>query len=120
MRLLVNASIRSKSLIVTLVSALVLIAVSGLAVFSLIEIRTASRLAGAAAELRSQALAATNDLSQAQADLYRAINLQLQSAESATVSATGRESAQAVDHAKRTLADLKTDGLGIDQGLVSG
>lgn len=69
MKVLNNASITRKSPLLTLVSGLFLLGITGLAISSLIEIRQTNDTVRAASELRAQARSAWVDLARGQAAL---------------------------------------------------
>ena len=119
LKLLNNASITMKSLISTLLSALVLIGMGGLATFSLLDVQRTMDAAGAAVTLRAQARSVAGDLARGQAALYRAINSKAQNVEAALVRAAKNDSMQAIDKARNTMASLQLAGLAIDVGLAT-
>ena len=119
MRTLNNASISVKSLISTLIGAIVLIGMATLAIASFLEFQRANGLQNNATDLMGQARDAWIDLSCGQAALYRAINLKAQNVEVKIVRAAKDDFTQASERAKHDLATLKLAGLSIDPGIVS-
>ncbi|HEY1933789.1 MAG TPA: methyl-accepting chemotaxis protein [Acetobacteraceae bacterium] len=119
MKLLHDASITAKSLISTLIGALVLIALAGLATFTLLQVQRTMEAANAAVGLRSGSRGVTGDLATGQAALYRAINLKSQNVEVALVRAAKIKSLEAIDHARVSVAALNIAGLEIDPQLLA-
>jgi methyl-accepting chemotaxis protein len=119
LRLLSNASITVKSLLSTLIGVLVVIAMAAIGISSLIEVRVAGEMQGAAVDLMSQARDGWIDLSRGQAALYRAINLKSQNVEVALVRAAKIDALAAIGRAKKALASLKIMNLSIDAQLVA-
>jgi methyl-accepting chemotaxis protein len=114
MKLFNNAPITVKSLLGTLLSALVLIGMATIATVSLREIQATNAAANAADTMRGHASAAWNDLSRGHAALYRAINLKSQNVEISLVRAAKNDFTQAIGRAKASLAALDMTGLPID------
>ena len=119
MRMLDNASITAKSLIATLIGAVVLAGMAAVAIVSLLEIQRTNTAAVAATTLRSNTRAAWTDLSRGHAALYRAINLKSQNVEVRIVRAAKDDFSQAINRAKTTLASIKIAGLPIDGQLAA-
>ena len=117
MRVLRNTSIRARSVGSTLIGSLVLAAVAALAIVTLLEVNAASEKVRSAISLRVQALVASNDLSLAQAALYRTINLQMQNAEIMTVRASKGQSAESVRQAREMLTQVPA-GLAINPTVL--
>jgi methyl-accepting chemotaxis protein len=114
-----DASITTKSLISALIGAVVLIAMAGLAIASIYQIREADQEQSAAVEVMSQARDGWIDLARGQTALYRAINLKSQNVEVALVRAAKNDALQAIGRAKKGLASLKLSDLPIDVSLVT-
>jgi len=114
-----NASITVKSVVSTLIGALVLAAMAWLSISSFVEVRSAHEEQRAAVDLMSQARDAWIDLARGQAALYRAINLKSSNVEVALIRAAKNDSSQAIDRAKQSLATLKLAGLPIDAQLAT-
>ena len=119
MKLANNTSITTKSLTSALIGAVVLIAMAGFTISSLLEIERADQEQSAAVEVMSQARDAWIDLARGQAALYRAINLKAQNVETALVRAAKNDALQAIDRAKKGLGSLKLTGLPIDAQLAT-
>jgi methyl-accepting chemotaxis protein len=119
LKLLNNASITQKSLIATLISALVVIGVAALAISSFAAFRAANDLQGKSAELMSQARDAWIDLARGQAAMYRAINLKAQNVEVALIRTAKNDATQAINRSKQTLASLRLAGLPLDAQVAS-
>ncbi len=113
-----NASITVKSLISTLVGALIMAAVAGLAVFSLLDVQWSTDEAAVAVTLRAQTRSITGDLARGHAALYRAINLKSQNVAVPLVHAARLAFEQANEKAAETVAVLKLDGLALDVRLL--
>jgi hypothetical protein len=118
MRMLNNASITAKSLISTLVGALVLIGMAMLAITSSLEFQRQNDVQNEAGAVMNQARDAWIDLSRGQAALYRAINLKAQNVEVRIVRAAKDEFSGASDRAKSGLAGMKLGDLPIDPSLA--
>ena len=118
MQRLNNASITAKSLISTLIGALVLIAMAMLTMTSLLEFQHQKGVQTESTAAMSQARDAWIDLSRGHAALYRAINLKSQNVEVALVRAAKNEFAQAGNRAKRSLDSLKLANVAIDRTLA--
>ena len=114
-----NASITAKSLISTLVSVLVVVAIAAYATFTLPKIQRALDAADAAVTLRSQARSVAGDLAIGQSALYRAINLKSQNVETKIVHTAKMGYADAIAAARKTAAALNVNGLPIEAGLVT-
>jgi methyl-accepting chemotaxis protein len=119
MQRLNNASITAKSLISTLIGAMMLIAMASLTMTSLLEFLRANDLQNDTTAAMSQARDAWIDLSRGHAALYRAINLKSQNVEVGLVSAAKNEFAQAGGQAKHGLGSLKLANVAIDPALAS-
>ena len=119
MQRLNNASITAKSLMSTLIGALVLIAMATLTMTSLLEFERENGLQNDATVAMSQARDAWIDLSRGHAALYRAINLKSQSVEVALVRAAKNEFTLASSRAKQGLGLLKLANVAIDPALAS-
>ncbi len=119
LRPLHNAPITVKSLISTLVSVFVVIAMAAYATFSLPTVQRAVDAADAAVALRARARGVAGDLAGGQAALYRAINLKSQNVELAIVHAAKANAVQMIDNAHKTMDALNVNGLAIDAGLVT-
>ena len=119
MKLLNNASITVKSLISTLLGVLVLIALAGLATFSLLDVQHAMTAADVAVTLRAAARGVTGDLASGQAALYRAINRKSQNVEVALVRAAKTNSLEAIEGSQKAVAALNARGLAIDPQLLA-
>jgi methyl-accepting chemotaxis protein len=119
MKFLNNASITIKSLIATLIGALVLIALAGLATFSLLQVQRTMTAAETAVALRAAARSVTGDMAGGQAALYRAINLKSQNVEVALVRAAKTISLQAIDRASKAVTTLNAGGLAIEPQLLA-
>jgi methyl-accepting chemotaxis protein len=119
MKSLVNASISVKSLISTLLGALVVVGVAGLSIGSFLEIRDANAEQAAAVALMSQARDAWIDLARGQAALYRAINLKSSNVELPLVRAAKDDAVKATEHARHGLGLLRLAGLPIDPQLAA-
>ncbi|HEX3994249.1 MAG TPA: hypothetical protein VHX39_24015, partial [Acetobacteraceae bacterium] len=119
MRSLNNASITVKSLMSTLVGAVVLIAMALLTMTSLLEFQRANDLQNATTLAMSQTRDSWIDLSRGQAALYRAINLKSQNVEIGTIRAAKNEFTQASTHAKHGLDSLKLTTVAIDPALAT-
>ncbi len=114
-----NASITAKSLISTLVSVLVVVAIAAYATFTLPKIQRALDAADAAVTLRAQARSVAGDLAIGQSALYRAINLKSQNVETKIVHTAKMGYADAIAAARKTAAALSVNGLPIEAGLVT-
>ena len=114
-----NASITARSLISTLVGALVLTAMASLTMTSLLEFQRENGLQNASTAAMSQARDAWIDLSRGHAALYRAINLKSQNVEVAMVRAAKNEFVQASSQAKRGLDSLKLAEVAIDPAIAT-
>ena len=119
LKLLSNASITKKSLISTLVSALVLIGMAVLAISSFGAFQSANDLQGKSTDLMSQARDAWIDLARGQSSLYRAINLRSQNVEGAIVRTAKNDATQAINRSKQQLASLGLGGLPLDAQLAA-
>jgi methyl-accepting chemotaxis protein len=118
LKLLSNASVTAKSLISTLISALVLIGMAVLAISSFSAFQSANELQGRSTDLMSQARDAWTDLARGQAALYRAINLKSQNVEVAIIRTAKNEATQAINRSKQGLASLRLGGLPLDAQLA--
>jgi methyl-accepting chemotaxis protein len=119
MNCLNNASITTKSLISTMIGALVLIGMAAVAIVSLMEIQQTNAVAGTAIGLRSNVRGAWNDLSRGHAALYRAINLKSQQVEVRIIRNAKDSFTDAIDRSRKTLGSLDATGLQIDPKLIS-
>jgi methyl-accepting chemotaxis protein len=115
-----NLSIAAKSLLSTLIGAIILASVAGLATVSLLEISRSVETAGQATTLRSQVRGVAGDLSRGQAALYRSINLKAQNVEVPLVRAAKVDALGAIASTQKALGALRLEGLAIDAQLVSG
>ena len=119
MQRLNNASITAKSLMSTLIGALVLIAMASLTMTSMLQFERENNLQNDTTAAMSQARDAWIDLSRGHAALYRAINLKSQNVEVALVRAAKDEFTQASGRAKRSLDSLKLANVAIDPALAA-
>jgi methyl-accepting chemotaxis protein len=118
MRLLNNASIATKSLVSSSISALAVVAVIGMFWWSYAVVEKANGLKNAGVVLMSSARDTRIEFSRAHALLYRAINLKSQNVEVKIVGASKNEALQAMGQAKRTMAGAIAGGLPIDPRLI--
>jgi methyl-accepting chemotaxis protein len=118
MKRFTNASITAKSLLATLISALVLIGVAAIATVTLMDIQRADKASDAATLVQNHTTAAWNDLSRGHAALYRAINLKSQNVEVGLVRAAKDDFAHAIGRAKTAFASLGVASLEINTQLV--
>jgi methyl-accepting chemotaxis protein len=119
MKLLNNLSVRTKSLTLTVINALMLI---GLAVFSIVtfvNVKHADGLQSAASLVVNQSRDAWIDLARGQAALYRAINLKAQNVEVALVRAAKSDALQAIGRARKALSSLDLSAVGVDPQLAA-
>jgi methyl-accepting chemotaxis protein len=119
MQLANNASITTKSLTSAAIGAVVLIAMAGFAISSLLEIQRAAHEQNAAVEVMSQARDAWIDLARGHAALYRAINLKSQNVEVALVRSAKNDALQAISRATKGLGSLKLSSLPIEAQLTT-
>src|ERR1700709_10978 len=118
MQWLNNASIAAKSLISTLIGALMLIAMALLTMASLFEFQHQNDLQNDTTAAMSQGRDIWLDLSRGQAALYRAINLKSQNVEVTKVRAAKDEFSQASGQAKHGLDSLHLTNVAIDPALA--
>jgi methyl-accepting chemotaxis protein len=118
MKLLVNASITAKSLIVSSLSALAVVGMVGLFLWVYGALERSGEVKDTAVVLMSQARDTRAEFSRAHAALYRAISLKSQGVEIAIVRASKEEAIHALDNAERTMAGLSATGLPMDSGLI--
>jgi methyl-accepting chemotaxis protein len=119
MKTLSNVSITAKSLIASSLSAIPVVAMVGLFLWSHAEFRDADGVRSAAVTLMSQARDARSEFTRGHAALYRAITLKSQNVELAIVHAAKVEALRAIDQAKRIMDSLGTAGLPLDAGVTA-
>jgi methyl-accepting chemotaxis protein len=120
MKLLSNAPIAVKSLMGSLLGAVVMIGMVGLFFWSYAAVERADALKSAAVVLMSQAREAQAEFARGHAALYRAINLKAQNVELPLVRAAKGEFEAASARAKAILAGLEAGGLALDPETVNG
>ena len=119
MKLLNNLPITGKSLISTVLGALVVVGMAGLAVSSFSAFQAANDTQGKSTELMNQGRDAWIELARGQAALYRSINMKAQNVEVGLVRAAKSEATTAIGRARQKLAKLDTAGLVVDGQIVS-
>ncbi|MBR0851403.1 HAMP domain-containing protein [Bradyrhizobium diazoefficiens] len=118
MKMLVNASIATKSLVSSSISALAVVAVVGMFWWSYAVVGKAIELKNAGVALMSSARDTRIEFSRAHGLLYRAINLKSQSVEVKIVGASKNEALQAMGQAKKIMAGAAGGGLPIEPRLI--
>lgn len=118
MRLLNNASIATKSLVSSSISALAVVMIVGMFWWSYTVVQTANEIKNAGVALMGAARDTRIEFSRAHALLYRAISLKSQSVEVKIVGATKDEALQAMVQAERIMAGATAGGLPIDPRLI--
>ncbi len=118
MKLLNNLSITAKTLISTLIGALVVIGMAVLAMTSFVSFREANDMQAVSTGLMNDARDGWIELASAQASLYRAINLKAQNVEVALVRKARDEATQRIKRSQQRLASLKLEGLPLDRQVV--
>ena len=118
MKLLVNASITAKSLIVSSLSAVAVVGMVGLFLWVYGAFERSGEVKDAAVVLMSQARDTRAEFSRAHAALYRAISLKSQGVETRIVRAAKEEAVHALDNDEGTMAGLSAAGLPMDSNLI--
>src|SRR6516164_6686229 len=100
MKILGNMSIRTKALVASSLSAVAVIVMVTLYLWSVVQFRQADAMKSAAVALMSQARDARTEFTRGHAALYRAITLKSQNVEVPIVRAAKIEALQAIDQAR--------------------
>ncbi len=118
MKFFANMSIRSKALIVSSLSAVAVIVMVALFMWSVVDFREADSVKGAAVTLMSQARDARTEFTRGHAALYRAITLKAQNVEVAIVHGAKVDATEAVAKARSIMAALQNAGLPLDRSAM--
>jgi methyl-accepting chemotaxis protein len=118
MKLLNNLSITAKSLLSTLIGALVVIGMAVLAISSFVAFQSANDLQSVSTALTTDARDAWIELARGQSALYRAINLKSQNVETKIIRAAKDKATQAIARSRQKLGALKVGSLPLDAQLI--
>src|SRR5438105_5420982 len=120
MKIIGNMSIRAKALVASSLSAVAVIAMVALFMWSVDELRQADEIKNEAVTLMSQARDARGEFTRGNATLYRAINLKSQNVEASIVRSVKVEAMQAIEQAKTIMGSLQSDLVPLDREMMEG
>jgi methyl-accepting chemotaxis protein len=118
MKMFGNMSIRSKALIASSLSAVAVIVMVALYMWSVVDFRKVDSVKSAAVTLMSQARDARTEFTRGHAALYRAITLKAQNVEVAIIHTAKAEAIEAVAKARQIMASLQNSALPVDRSAM--
>lgn len=118
MKMFGNMSIRAKALIASSLSAVAVVVMVALFMWSVADFRKADSVKSAAVTLMSQARDARTEFTRGHAALYRAITLKAQNVEVAIVHGARVEALEAVAKARSIMAALQNTSLQLDRSAM--